>query len=175
MPETPASAQESAALATSRAETHAAFANRALMYRHIFDVLEEEYGAERATELMKRAIYRRGVEVGQRYRAAAEAGDLEEVGRLFVEGSPADGALFEPAIDEAAADDRIVLSMTACPLAEAWREAGLPEERVDQLCDIAAAVDEGTFEGAGVRLRFLDRQACAGSDRCLLEIKLASR
>jgi len=175
MPETPSPAQEAAALETSRGETRAAFANRALMYRHIFDVLEEEYGADRATELMKRAIYRRGVEIGQRYRAAAEAGDLEEVGRLFVEGSPADGALFEPAVDQAAADDRVVLRMTACPLAEAWREAGLPEERVDQLCNIAAAVDEGTFEGAGLRLRFLDRQACAGSDRCLLEIKLASR
>jgi len=161
-----------AALARSRAETRAAFANRALMYAAIFDELEAELGTERATALMKRAIYRRGLDIGRKYRAAAEAGDLDEVGRLFVEGSPCEGALFEPAVDEAPERGRVVLRMTACPLADAWREAGLGSERVDLLCEIAAAVDEGTFEGAGLDLRFLDRQACSGSDRCLLELRL---
>jgi len=173
--ETPPPAEEGRRLATSREETRKAFENRALMYRHIFDVLEEEYGAERAAELMRRAIYRRGVEIGQRYRAAAEAGDLEEVGRLFVEGSPAGGALFEPAVEEASDEGRVVLRMTACPLVDAWRKAGLPEERIDTLCEVAAAVDEGTFEGAGLDLRFLDRKACRGSDRCLLEVKLRNQ
>ena len=62
--------------------------------------------------------------------------------------------------------------MTGCPLAEAWRDAGFDEERVDLLCEVAAAVDYGTFEGAGLDLEFLDRQACAGSKKCLLELKL---
>jgi hypothetical protein len=159
-----------AELERAHAETRAAFENRALMYAYLFDELEAELGAERASELMKRAIHRRGVEIGERYRAAAERGDLEEVGRLFVEGSPSGGALFEPAIAEPAEDGRTVLMMTACPLADAWRAAGYDAERVDLLCEIAAAVDEGTFEGAGLDLRFVDRQACAGSDRCLLEL-----
>lgn len=159
-------------LRQSRAETRAAFENRALVYAHTFDVLAEELGSERATELMKRAIYRRGVEVGAKYRAPARAGDLGEVGRLFVSGSPCEGALFEPAVEHEAIDGRIVLRMTSCPLADAWRKAGYPDERVDLLCEIAAAVDEGTFEGAGLELTFLDRQACPGSDRCLLEVRL---
>lgn len=159
------------ALEASRAETRAAFENRGIMYAYIFDELEAELGIERATELMKRAIFRRGLEVGKRYRAAAQAGDLDEVARLFVEGSPAEGSLFTPTVAEKDAD-RVVLSMTSCPLADAWRTAGYSEERVDLLCEIAAAVDEGTFEGAGLDLTFLDRQACPGSGACLLELRL---
>lgn len=161
------------ALALSRAETRAAFENRALMYAYIYDELEAELGAERATSLMKRAIFRRGLEVGEGYRAAAQAGDLAEVARLFVEGSPAGGALFEPGVEELPAEGgRLVLRMTGCPLKDAWAAAGYSAEKVDLLCDISAAVDEGTFEGAGLELRFLDRQACPGSARCLLELKL---
>lgn len=161
-----------AALSQSRAETRAAFANRALVYAAIYDELEAELGAERATELMKRAIHRRGVEIGKGYRGAVAAGDLDEVARLFVAGSPCEGALFEPGVAEEPTDGRVVLSMTACPLAETWRDAGLAPERVDLLCEIAAAVDYGTFEGAGLDLRFLDRQACPGSSACLLELTL---
>ncbi len=161
-----------AMLDKTRNEVRASFENRALMYAHILDVLEEELGVDRATELMKRAIHRRGLEVGAKFRPAAVAGDLEEVGRLFVDGSPCEGALFEPAVDEPASAGRTVLRMTQCPLVDAWREAGLPPQRVDLLCEIAAAVDEGTFEGAGLELVFLDRKACPGSDRCLLELRL---
>lgn len=160
------------ALETSRAETRAAFENRALLYAYLFDELERDLGVEHATELMKRAIYRRGLEVGRAYRAAAQAGDLEQVGRLFAERSPAEGALFDPGIEEPASGGRVVLRMTGCPLADAWRDAGYEPERVDLLCEIAAAVDEGTFEAAGLDLAFLDRQCCPGSDRCLLELRL---
>lgn len=162
-------------LEKARAETRASFENRALMYAYIYDELEAEVGAERAAELLKRAIHRRGLEIGEKYRPAAEAGDLDEVGRLFVEGSPSEGALFEPAVDEPPVQGRMVLRMTACPLADAWRAAGYDAEKVDTLCDIAAAVDHGTFDAAGLDLTFLDRQACEGSDRCLLELRLRER
>ncbi len=161
-------------LEEARAETRASFENRAIMYAYIFDELESEVGTERATRIMKRAIYRRGLDMSERYRDAAEARDLAEVGRLFVEGSPAQGALFTPAVEEVAAD-RLVLSMRNCPLADAWREAGYSDAKVDLLCEIAAEVDEGTFKGAGLELTFLDRQACAGSSACLLELKLRGK
>lgn len=161
----------SGALERSRAETRAAFHNRALMYAAIFEELSAEMGEERATELMKRAIHRRGIEVGRKYRPAAEAGDLDEVGRIFCEGSPCGGTLFEPGVQERS-EGAIVLRMTACPLLDAWREAGLDEARRDLLCEIAAAVDEGTFEGAGLELEFLDRLGVPGSSRCLLKLTL---
>jgi hypothetical protein len=162
-----------ARLDEARAETRAAFANRAMMHAHLFEVLAEEYGEERAGELMKRAIYRRGLQLAERYAAAAEAGDLEEIGRLFVEGSASGGAIFDPSVEEIdLAAGRIVLRMNACVHKDTWIAAGYAPERVDVLCDVASAVDFGTFEGAGLRLRFLDRQACPGSDRCLLEVRL---
>lgn len=154
----------------SRSETRASFENRALLYAYLFEELSDELGDERATELMKRAIYRRGVEIGQKYRSAAHAGDLAEVGAIFCEGSPAAGELFNPSVEEEG-DGYIVLSMTSCPLLDAWKSAGLDPEQVDAMCAIAAAVDEGTFEGAGLDLEFLDRLGRPGSERCLLCVR----
>jgi hypothetical protein len=157
-------------LEQSRAETRAAFENRALMYAHIYTELAQEVGVERATEIMSRAIHARGMDVGRKYRAAVEAGNLEEVGRIFVEGSPAGGSLFEPAI-ESVDDEELVLSMSACPLVDAWQKHGATPEEVDALCEIAAAVDHGTFESAGLELTFLDRIGAPGSERCLLRLR----
>ena len=165
----PTSEELQAALERSGSETRAAFENRALMYAYLYEELAEELGRERAVEVMKRAIYRRGLEVGRKYAAAAEAGNLAEVGRIFVDGSPCGGTFFEPAIEEIE-DGRLVLRMCACPLVDAWRAAGLSAEKIDTLCEIAAAVDEGTFEGAGLDLVFLDRLGKPGSSRCLLEL-----
>jgi hypothetical protein len=162
------------ALRASRAETRSAFENRALVYAHVFRELTDEIGAERAAAVLKRAIYARGVEVGLKYRDAAQAGDLVEVGRIFCEGSPADGTLFEPAV-ERVEEDSIVLSMHGCPLVDAWKAAGLPPEEIDRLCEIAAAVDEGTFEGAGLSITFLERTGAPGSSRCLLELGVVHR
>ena len=159
-------------LEASRAETRAAFVNRALMYAAVLDELESEIGTERAIEVMKRAIYKRGLQIGAAYRGAAEARDLGEVARIFVEGSPAEGTLFEPAVATGPTDGSVVLRMTSCPLAQAWREAGYAPERVDLLCEVASAVDLGTFEGAGLDLEFLDRQACPDSEECLLKLTL---
>jgi hypothetical protein len=173
-------AELEAELARSRAETRAAFENRALMYAYIYDELAEEFGAEAAAAAMKRAIHRRGLEAGAKYREAASAGDLEAVGHIFCEGSPCQGALFEPGVEEApgpaggAGADRIVLRMTSCPLVDAWEAAGYFPAQVDVLCEIAAAVDEGTFEGAGLELTFLERAGQPGVSRCLLELRLPS-
>jgi hypothetical protein len=157
----------------SRRETRAAFENRALMYYHVFSVLTEEYGRDRAVELMKRAIHRRGLEVGAKYEEAGRSGDLEAVGRLFCDGSPCGGELFHPAIEELE-EGRIVLSMQTCPLVDAWRAEGLTGEEIDVLCDVSNAVDEGTFERAGLDLVFLERLAAPGGSRCVLELRTRS-
>jgi hypothetical protein len=160
-----------ASLEQSRRETRAAFENRALMYYHIYTVLTEEFGSDRAVELLKRAIHRRGLEVGAKYEQAGKAGDLEAVGRLFCEGSPCGGALFHPAVEELE-EGRIVLSMQTCPLVDAWRAEGLSEPEIDVLCDVSNAVDEGTFERAGLDLVFLERLAAPGESRCVLELRV---
>jgi hypothetical protein len=159
------------ALAKSRAETRAAFENRAYMYAYIYEELAKEVGKDRAVEIMKRAIYRRGLEVGKKYRDAAHKADLIEVGRIFCDGSPCEGALFEPGIEESS-EGHIVLRMEACPLVAAWQSMGLSAEEVDTLCEIAAAVDEGTFAGADLDLTFLGRIGVVGTERCVLDLAL---
>ena len=163
--------QLQADLAKSRAETRAAFENRAYMYAYIYEELLGAMGKEAAVELMKRAIYRRGLEVGRKYQTAVAAADMIEVGSMFCGGSPCEGGLFEPGIEESS-KGHIVLRMTACPLVEAWRSMELPDDEVDTLCEIAAAVDEGTFAGAGLDLEFLSRIGTAGTQRCLLDLTL---
>lgn len=161
-------------LAAARAETRDAFANRALIYAYIYDELAGELGAEQATSLLKRAIRRRGTEIGRRYRAAVEAGDLAEVARLFVSGSPCEGTLFEPSMESFDRETgSLILRMDSCPLVDAWRAAGYDETQVDLLCDIAAEVDFGTFEGAGLELTFDERQAQPGCSRCVLRLQVA--
>ncbi len=159
------------ALDISRQETRSAFENRALMYLYIYEELSDELGPEKAAELMKRAIHRRGLEVGRKYRPAVAAGDLEEVAAVFCDGSPCEGELFEPGVEEQG-EERVVLRMSACPLVDAWRGVGLLPEEIDTMCDIAAAVDEGTFEAAGLELTFLDRLGSPGSTHCLLALRL---
>lgn len=162
------------ALDRAHRETRAAFENRALMYHYIFQEFAEEIGGPRTAELMKRAIRRRGREGSTKYDQAVRAGDLDAVGHIFCEGSASNGALFEPGV-ESRDEGVVVLRMTACPLVDAWRSLGLPAEEIDALCEIAAAVDEGTFEGAGLELTFLDRLGRPGSSRCLLELRLEDR
>lgn len=158
-------------LAASRQETRDAFENRAQMYWYIYDEMSTEVGAERATTIMKQAVFRRGLEVGRKYRAAAESGDLAAVGAIFCDGSPSEGALFTPGI-ETLDGEHLVLRMESCPLVDAWRKLGLTPEEVDRMCEISAAVDEGTFAGAGLELTFLDRLGMSGSCRCLLQLRL---
>jgi hypothetical protein len=160
-----------AELEKSRAETRAAFETRAYMYAYIYEELLGAMGREAAVALMKRAIHRRGLEVGLKYRSAVESADLIEVGSIFCDGSPCEGSLFEPGVEESS-EGRIVLRMTSCPLVGTWREMGLPADEVDTLCDIAAAVDHGTFEGAGLDLEFLSRLGVAGNTQCLLDLTM---
>jgi hypothetical protein len=163
--------QLEADLARSRAETRSAFETRAYMYAYIYEELVQVLGKDEAIAAMKRAIYRRGLEVGRKYQSAVESADLIEVGSIFCGGSPCAGGLFEPGI-ETSSKGHIVLRMTSCPLVEAWQGMGLAPEEVDTLCEVAAAVDEGTFAGAGLDLEFLSRIGVAGTKQCLLDLTL---
>ena len=130
-----------------REELYAAFKNRAMMYYHIYCELTEEVGEQKATEIMKRGIYRRGVEIGRRFQRYAPK-DLDGLRGAFLGGVPDGGHMFQPAVlhcDET----RLDIQLNRCPLKEAWEEAGLSDGEIARLCDIAAAVDDGTFEGAG--------------------------
>ena len=136
---------------TLRSQLWASFKNRAMVYLEVYRVLEEELGAERAAALLKKAIYRRGCEIGRQFERFGP-GDLAGLKQAFLDILPDDGKVFEPEVI-ACDDSRLEIQLRRCPLKEAWQEAGLDAAQVARMCEIAGVVDNGTFEAAGFRLK----------------------
>ena len=136
--------------------------NRALIYLEIYDVLNEEFGARKAEALLTEAIYRRGKNMGAAFAKFAPA-DLAGLRSAFLASVPGGEAIFRPQVLKS--DDKTLeIQLHGCPLKDAWREAGLPEEKVAMLCRIAGAVDKGLFEGAG--FGFENRTWTPGAEGC---------
>jgi hypothetical protein len=155
---------------TLRRQLYDSFKNRAMIYRLIFDELRGQLGAERAEALLMQAVYRRGVEIGSSRFARFAPDDLAGLKAAFLDGIPDDGRMFQPEVLHSDAE-ALDIKFHACPLREAWQEAGLPEEEIATLCRIAARVDNGTFEGAGFQF-FADTWQPGGDGCCCLHIRL---
>ncbi|MDA1117605.1 MAG: L-2-amino-thiazoline-4-carboxylic acid hydrolase [Proteobacteria bacterium] len=124
--------------------------NRALIYKETYDVLAGELGAAKAEELLTRAIYQRGRAMGAPLAKFAPA-DLAGLREAFLASVPGGEEIFKPQVLKQDAG-ALEIQLHGCPLKDAWREAGLPEEKVATLCRIAGAVDKGLFEGAGFKI-----------------------
>ena len=83
---------------TLRQELYDSFKNRAMMYYYIFDELRAEVGAQRAEEIMGRAIYRRGAEKGREKYAQYGPKDLPGLRKAFLGGTADEGRMFQPEV-----------------------------------------------------------------------------
>jgi hypothetical protein len=153
---------------TLRRQLYDAFANRAHIYHLLFDQLRAELGAERAAELMGRAIYQRGVQQAGRYAPFAPW-DLEGLRQAFLADLPDGGAMFAAEVVRCDAGG-LDVKFHRCPLKEAWLGAGLAEEEVAALCRIAARVDGGLFEAAGFRFH-ADTYRPGAAGCCFLHVR----
>lgn len=132
-----------------RKQLYGSFKNRAMMYYHIFDELRKEIGEQKATEIMKRAIYKRGLEIGKQF-ARYGPSDMEGLKDAFVGFVPDEGKMFDPEVQRCDAGG-VDIKFHRCPLKEAYEEAGLSDDEIAKMVDIASSVDYGTFEGAGFK------------------------
>jgi len=130
-----------------RDELYDSFKNRAAIYYLIYDELRRELGAARAEEILKRAIYRRGAQKGDKLACFAPD-KLQDLQAAFLGGIPDAGQMFGPEVIRSDAQ-AVDIKFHRCPLKDAWQEMGLPDEEVATLCRIAARVDNGLFESAG--------------------------
>jgi len=130
-----------------RAELKSAMKARAMVYAAVYDELEAELGAARAEAIMKRAIHKRGLAIGAQF-APFGPRDIEGLRAAFMAFVPDGGRPFAPELRRCDADG-LDIKFHACPLKEAWLEAGMSAEKVAKLCSIAGVVDNGTFEAAG--------------------------
>ena len=151
-----------------RQQLYDSYKNRAILYWLIFDELRAELGADRAEAILKRAIYRRGEQVGRAKYARFAPDDLAGLKAAFLGGIPDEGRMFQPELIHADAAS-LDIKFHCCPLRDAWQELGLPDEEVATLCRIAARVDNGTFEGAGFRFS-ADTWQPGGEGCCHLHI-----
>ena len=151
-----------------RRQLYDSFANRAHIYHLLFDQLRSELGAGRAAELMGRAIYQRGAQIGARYASFAPR-DLDGLRQAFLANVSDGGAMFAPEVVRCDAEG-LDIKLHRCPLKQAWLDAGLPQEEVATLCRIAAQVDRGLFEAAGFRFH-ADTYQPGAESCCFLHVR----
>jgi len=144
-----------------------AIKGRAIFYLHMYRTLEQEFGPERSRELMRKAIYRWGQEKASNCPAEASI-DPRIMAEEFIKGGQSTLMIFGNEIVEAEHAGAI-LRLNACPLVEAWKEAGLEPPEIALMCDMAYAVDFGKYEGLGYTLEFPCRIS-TGGDYCQLNL-----
>lgn len=130
-----------------RRQIKEAHMGRAMVYAAFYDELCARFGAEVAEDVMKAAIYQRGLAIGQRFADHGPA-DIEGLRDAFLDFVPDKGRLFKPEVRRCDAHG-LDIKFHACPLKEAWQSAGLAPDKIATLCRIAGVVDDGTFEAAG--------------------------
>ena len=153
---------------TLRKQLYDSYANRAHIYHLLFKELRAELGAEKAAELMGRAIRQRGADNAGKYESFAPR-DLEGLQQAFVGNLPDDGAMFAPEVVRCDAN-ALDIKFHRCPLKQAWLDAGLSQEEVAALCRIAAQVDVGLFQAAGFGFH-ADTYQAGGKGCCFLHIR----
>jgi hypothetical protein len=128
-----------------------AMKSRALVYAAMFEEIAAEFGADKAREICKRAIYKRGEAIAGVFAPFAPA-DLAGLTHAFLNYIPHADQLFAPEVLQSGPDE-LEIQFHRCPLKEAWLEAGYDGAALENLCDIGGVVDYGTFEKAGFRIR----------------------
>lgn len=125
----------------------AAFAMRAKAYAHMFDVLREAYGADRAVELIAESTRRLGQDMGKKF-AHLGPDNLPGLKDAFIGGIPCSAQMFAPEIKKCD-DESLEIQFHRCPLKDTWTEQGRNEEDLELLCKAAGAIDGGLFTEAG--------------------------
>lgn len=113
--------------------------------------------AKEMEEILRKAIYRFGLQQGRQMRQSL----LTEDGMLDMTKfpdkllPPTSFVTFE-AEKVNVEDGRAEVTYHFCPLVKGWQDQGFDDERCALLCDIAMEGDRGTAEGMGADLELLE-------------------
>lgn len=123
-----------------------AIKDRGTAYLMVFRELKDRYGEEGAKDVMRHASRAHGLHIGKALAGCAPR-DFACMAKRFAK-SPDGGSVFQPDIRRLD-DTCLEVKMMACPIKDAWVDAGCSEEEVQTLLYCAAALDEATLEAAG--------------------------
>ena len=104
----------------------AALKMRAVAYAHMFDVMCESIGLEKAMEIGQEATRRLGADMGPAYSEYAPD-DLQGLKEVFLSGIPGVGELFIPEAGKCD-DDELEIYFQKCPLKDARTGIGRSDE-----------------------------------------------
>ena len=102
---------------------------RALFYYAFYKEFSAEIGPERTAEIMKRAIYKRGVEIGKPFKEFGP-GEHGRAEGCVPRPRPRARGHVQPELRNAATDAGVDIELTTCPLKDAWQEAGLTDAEI---------------------------------------------
>ena len=142
-----------------RVQLRNAMKARAMVYAAVYDELEAELGAAKAEEILKRAIYKRGLAIGQQFKRFGPR-DIEGLREAFIAFVPDGGRVFQPEVKRCDAGG-LDIKFHACPLKEAWLEAGMSEAKVAKLCQHRRRGGQRHVRGGRVRVSAPTRGAPA--------------
>lgn len=123
-----------------------AIKERGTAYLMVFRELKARYGEDEARDVMRSASRAHGLRIGKSLVGCAPR-DFECMARGFAR-SPDDGSVFCPDIRRLDSTG-LEVKMMACPIKDAWTEAGCSDEEIVTLLHCASALDEATLEAAG--------------------------
>ena len=145
----------------------AANESRGDLYVEILRALEARLGRDEAVATMKSAIRAWGRTLAGGLVHHAPDG-FEGLCRDFAR-APDGGFTFGARVDRCDGEG-LDVQFEKCPLKRAWVAAGLPEDEVALLCEIAAEADYGTMEAAGFDVAIQTwKPGCSGC--CTLRIR----
>ncbi len=130
----------------SNPQLYNAIKDRGTAYLMVFRELMKRHGEEEAKDVMRNASRAHGLIIGTSLASCAPR-DFEGMAEGYAK-APDNGSIFCPDIrhlDETGLE----VKMMACPIKDAWVEAGCSDEEICTLLYCASALDEATLEAAG--------------------------
>ena len=124
-----------------RRDLFLANANRGMVLTAILREMRKELGNEKASAILKQAIYNHGVSTAKFF---SPPDDLVRFKDWLLDFFPGEGKMNDPEVLHCD-DKKLSVRLPRCPLKEGWRMFGLNKEEVADMCHHADAFDKGFF------------------------------
>lgn len=134
----------------------------ALLYRHFAETLEKELGPEKARQIVRKAVYAYGGQIGREAAARTKAKGLPLTPENFSDDLPAVGWVSHPET----VDGETVTRMDVCPLADEW------QDMEPELATLYCCVDQAKMEAYNPEYTYVHlNKKTAGDDVCRLAVR----